>query len=51
MINCHVTSKIIPSKNADFEVYAKAWIPLVERFGGTHHGSFLLHEGQNDLAV
>ena len=22
-----------------FEAYAQIWIPLVERFGGTHHGA------------
>ena len=50
MITCHVTYKLDPAKVADFEVYAKAWIPLVQRFGGTHHGYFLPHEGPNDLA-
>lgn len=50
MITCHLTYKIDPQKLADFEAYAKAWIPLVERFGGTHHGYFLPHEGPNDLA-
>jgi hypothetical protein len=50
MITCHVTYKIDPAKIADFEAYAKAWIPLVKRFGGTHHGYFLPHEGPNDLA-
>ncbi|MFT5865933.1 MAG: hypothetical protein ACI82I_001673 [Gammaproteobacteria bacterium] len=50
MITCHVTYQIDPSKVAEFEAYAKAWIPLVTRFGGTHHGYFLPHEGPNDLA-
>ncbi|SEN03412.1 NIPSNAP protein [Roseovarius tolerans] len=50
MITCHVTYKIDPAKVSDFEIYAKAWIPLVKRFGGTHHGYFLPHEGPNDLA-
>ena len=50
MITCHITYQIDPSKVAQFERYAKAWIPLVERFGGTHHGYFLPHEGPNDLA-
>lgn len=27
------------------------WVPLVEKFGGTHHGYFLPHESANDLAV
>jgi hypothetical protein len=35
----------------DFETYARLWIPLVNRFGGTHHGYFLPHEGANNMAV
>jgi hypothetical protein len=27
------------------------WIPLVERFGGTHHGYFLPSEGANNIAL
>jgi hypothetical protein len=27
------------------------WIPLVERFGGTHHGYFLPSEGANNVAL
>ena len=50
MITCHITYKIDPAKLPEFETYAKAWIPLVEHFGGTHHGYFLPHEGPNDLA-
>lgn len=50
MITCHITYSIDPAKLENFEAYAKAWIPLVERFGGKHHGYFLPHEGPNDLA-
>lgn len=46
MSTCHVTCKIDPAKTEGLEIYAKAWIPLVERFGGTHHGYFLPREGQ-----
>ncbi len=51
MITCYLQYEIDPAKIADFEAYAKMWIPLVERFGGTHHGYFLPHESANDLAV
>ena len=51
MITCYITYEIHPDKVDAFEIYAKAWIPLVERFGGTHHGYFLPHESANDLAV
>jgi hypothetical protein len=27
------------------------WIPLVEKFGGKHHGYYLPHEGPNNIAI
>ncbi len=51
MITCYVKYQIDPDKIDAFESYAKLWIPLVERFGGIHHGYFLPHESDNDLAV
>jgi hypothetical protein len=35
----------------EFEHYAKLWIPLVEKFGGQHHGYFLPSEGANNIAL
>ncbi|WP_353221115.1 NIPSNAP family protein [Salinisphaera sp. S4-8] len=40
-----------PFKVEEFEHYAKLWIPLVEKFGGEHHGYFLPHEGASNIAV
>lgn len=51
MITCYITYELDPNQLEAFEIYAKAWIPLVEGFGGTHHGYFLPHESANDLAV
>lgn len=51
MITCYVNYIIDPYKIAEFEIYAKKWIPLVNKFGGTHHGYFLPHEGPNNIAV
>ncbi len=51
MISCYVRYEIDPDKVAEFETYARMWMPLVARFGGTHHGYFLPHESANDLAV
>lgn len=51
MITCYVNYIIDPYKLEEFEVYAKKWIPLVNKFGGTHHGYFLPHEGPNNIAV
>ncbi len=51
MISCYIKYEIDPDKVAEFEHYAKLWIPLVQKFGGLHHGYFLPHESANDLAV
>jgi len=51
MISCYIKYKIDANKLEEFEIYAKKWIPLVNKFGGTHHGYFLPHEGTNDMAL
>ena len=51
MITCYIQYEINPAKLAEFEDYARMWIPLVAKFGGTHHGYYLPHESPNDLAV
>lgn len=50
MITCSLTYEIDPAKVDDFETYARAWIKIVNRMGGTHHGYWLPHEGANDIA-
>ncbi|MDX1737841.1 MAG: NIPSNAP family protein [Alphaproteobacteria bacterium] len=51
MITCSVRYLIDPYKTTEFEEYAKMWIPLVEKFGGIHHGYFLPSEGANNIAL
>lgn len=51
MVTCCLRYVIAPYKLDDFETYARMWIPLVNRMGGTHHGCFLPHEGANNVAV
>ncbi len=51
MITCYVQYEVNPAKISEFEQYARMWIPLVEKFGGIHHGYYLPHEGPSDLAV
>jgi hypothetical protein len=46
-----VRYSVDPDKLAEFETYGKMWIPLVERFGGTHHGYFMPGEGSNNVAL
>ena len=51
MITCHIKYRIDANKLEEFEIYAKKWIPLVNKFGGIHHGYFLPQEGANDMAL
>lgn len=50
MITCYLKYVIDPYLVNEFEEYAKLWIPLVNKLGGTHHGYFLPHEGANNIA-
>ncbi len=49
-ITAHITYQIDPTKIDEFEQYGKAWIALVNGFGGNHHGYFLPSEGSSDTA-
>ena len=51
MVTCYLRYIIDPFKLKEFENYGKIWIPLVEKFGGTHHGYFLPSEGANNIAL
>lgn len=50
-VTCYLRYVIEPDKVADFEHYAKLWIPLVNKFGGQHHGYFMPSEGANNIAI
>jgi hypothetical protein len=50
LITCHVKYVIDPYQLTEFEAYAKAWLGIVERLGGTHHGYFLPSEGASNIA-
>ncbi len=51
MITCCLRYVIDPYKAAEFEDYARRWLPLVTRHGGEHLGYFLPHEGANNIAL
>lgn len=51
MITCVVEYTIDAAKMAEFERFARAWIDLVDKHGGTHHGYFLPSEGASDRAL
>jgi hypothetical protein len=51
MITCVVDYTIDPTEIVAFEQFARRWIELVNRHGGTHHGYYLPAEGASDKAL
>ena len=51
MITCVVDYIIDPTRIDAFERFSKAWIYLVNKHGGRHHGYFLPSEGASDRAL
>ncbi len=51
MVTIYLRYVIDPFKLKEFEHYGKLWIPLVEKFGGQHHGYFMPSEGANNIAL
>lgn len=49
-VTAHITYRIDPNQIEEFERYGRAWIALVNQFGGNHHGYFLPSEGSRDTA-
>jgi hypothetical protein len=41
VITCLIRYTIDPDKLADFEHYARVWMRLIEKYGGTHLGYFV----------
>ena len=51
MVTCYIRYVIDSTKIEAFEHYATLWIPLVNKFGGQHHGYFLPSEGASNIAL
>jgi NIPSNAP len=51
MVTIYLRYVLNTSKLKEFEHYGKLWIPLVEKFGGKHHGYFMPSEGANNIAL
>jgi len=51
MVTIYVRYVLDTAKLPEFEHYGKLWIPLVEKFGGRHHGYFMPSEGANNIAL
>ena len=41
MITCLIRYTIDPKQLSDFELYARTWMRLIEKYGGAHHGCFV----------
>ncbi len=50
MVTCHLRYEIDPGQIEAFERFARRWMELVDKHGGTHHGYFLPSEGASDIA-
>lgn len=50
MVTVHLRYEIDPDKLEEFTRYAREWIRLVDKLGGTHHGYFMPSEGDSDEA-
>jgi hypothetical protein len=41
VFTCVIRYRVEPGKLAEFREYAHAWIGLIRKYGGTHHGYFV----------
>lgn len=48
---CEVRYQLDPDRLAEFEDYGRAWIRLIERHGGTHHGFFMPRAAPGDTTI
>jgi len=49
MLTCFIRYVVDPGKLSEFKEYAQAWISLIEKYGGTHHGYFIPAEAGDIL--
>ncbi len=40
MFTCYIRYTVDPLKLEEFKEYARAWMALIQKYGGTHHGYF-----------
>ena len=41
MLTCHIRYVLAPGKTREFKEYARAWMALIIKYGGTHHGCLI----------
>lgn len=51
MITCTIRYEIDIDQGDAFERYARMWLAIIPRLGGTHHGYFMPSEGAIDIAL
>ena len=49
-VTCVIRYQIDPFQRDAFEEYARTWLRIIPRCGGTVIGYFMPHEGTNDVA-
>ena len=48
---CEVRYRLDPDRLEEFEDYGRAWIRLIERHGGVHHGFFMPRAAPGDTTI
>jgi NIPSNAP len=49
MFTCFIRYIVEPDKLNEFKEYGRAWISLIRKYGGTHHGYFLPAKSGDNL--
>jgi len=49
MFTCFIRYQVEPDKLEQFREYAQAWIGLIRKYGGMHHGYFVPATGADDV--
>jgi hypothetical protein len=49
VFTCVIRYRVEPAKLAEFRDYAHAWIGLIRKYGGTHHGYFVPGADEDSL--
>ncbi|CAN5403782.1 NIPSNAP family protein [soil metagenome] len=48
---CEVRYRLDPDKLQEFEAYGRAWVRLIERHGGVHHGFYMPRVAPGDMTM
>jgi len=50
-VYCEVRYHLDPDRMGEFEDYGRAWVRLIERHGGAHHGFFMPRAAPSDSTI